>query len=177
MLTWMVRHPFFISAHVADFFIMGVQMRISDNGINILKQCEGCVKNGNRHVIYDDKTGRPINTNGDLPHGATIGYGHLIKYGEDFSDGITEHVATELLKQDISIAETAVNNNINVPLSQNQYDALVILTDEHPERISFRMDWLDFLATQGTLKSLLKHQFESINSLTLSLLYGQPSHP
>ena len=107
---------------------MGVQMRISDNGINILKQCEGCVKNGNRHVIYDDKTGRPINTNGDLPHGATIGYGHLIKYGEDFSDGITEHVATELLKQDISIAETAVNNNINVPLSQNQYDALVILT-------------------------------------------------
>ena len=36
---------------------------------------------------------------------------------------------------------------------------------------SFRMDWLDLLAVQGTLKSLLQ-QFKSINSLALSLLYG-----
>src|SRR5574341_1344165 len=28
---------------------------------------------------------------------------------------------------------------------------------EHPELISFRMDWLDLLAVQGTLKSLLQH--------------------
>src|SRR5574337_204659 len=28
---------------------------------------------------------------------------------------------------------------------------------EHPGRISFRMDWLDLLAVQGTLKSLLQH--------------------
>ena len=35
------------------------------------------------------------------------------------------------------------------------------------------MDWFDFLALQGILKSLsLAPQFESINSLVLSLLYG-----
>ena len=38
--------------------------------------------------------------------------------------------------------------------------------------ISFRIDWFDLLAVQGTLKSLLQHQFESISSLTLNLLYG-----
>ena len=30
-------------------------------------------------------------------------------------------------------------------------------SNEHPELISFRMDWLDLLAVQGTLKSLLQH--------------------
>ena len=38
-------------------------------------------------------------------------------------------------------------------------------SNEHPGLISFRMDWLDLLAVQRTLKSLLQHQFKSINSL------------
>ena len=33
----------------------------------------------------------------------------------------------------------------------------VIPSKEHPELISFRMDWLDLLSVQGTLKSLLQH--------------------
>ena len=33
----------------------------------------------------------------------------------------------------------------------------IIPSKEHPGPISFRMDWLDFLAVQGTLKSLLQH--------------------
>ena len=33
----------------------------------------------------------------------------------------------------------------------------ISLTNEHPELISFRMDWLDLLSVQGTLKSLLQH--------------------
>ena len=41
-------------------------------------------------------------------------------------------------------------------------------SNEHPGLISFRMDWLDLLAVQGTLKSLLQHQFKSINSSALS---------
>ena len=44
---------------------------------------------------------------------------------------------------------------------------------EYSGLTSFRMDWLDLLAVQGTLKSLLQHhQFKSINSLVLSFLYS-----
>ena len=38
--------------------------------------------------------------------------------------------------------------------------------------ISFGIDWFDLLAVQGTLESFPVPQFESISSLTLSLLYG-----
>ena len=41
-----------------------------------------------------------------------------------------------------------------------------------PMNVSFRIDWLDLLAVQGTLKNLLQDQFKSINSSVLSLLYG-----
>ena len=102
-------------------------MKISDNGINMLKRFEGSVKIGARHVIYDDKTGRPVNSDKELPAGATIGYGHLIKSDEDFKHGITERQATEILRSDISTAERAIKDNITIPLSQNQYDALVSL--------------------------------------------------
>ena len=45
-------------------------------------------------------------------------------------------------------------------------------SNDYSRLISFRIDWFGFLAVQGTLKSLLQHQFKSINSLALSLLYG-----
>ena len=45
-------------------------------------------------------------------------------------------------------------------------------SNEYSGLISFRIDWFDLFAVQGTLKSLLQHQFESINSSVLSLLYG-----
>ena len=101
-------------------------MNMSNNGINMLKRLEGSVKQSGQHVVYDDKTGKTINANGPLPKGATIGYGHLIKNGEDFRNGISEAKATELLRADIAIAERAVQDNITVPLSQNQFDALVM---------------------------------------------------
>ena len=41
---------------------------------------------------------------------------------------------------------------------------------EYPGLISFRMDWLDLFAVQGTLKSLLQHQ--SISSSVLSFLFS-----
>ena len=43
---------------------------------------------------------------------------------------------------------------------------------EHPGLICFRMDWLDLLAVQGTLKSLLQLWFKSINSSALSFLHS-----
>ena len=45
-------------------------------------------------------------------------------------------------------------------------------SNEYSGLIPFRMDWLDLLAVQGTLKSLLQHQLKSINSLALSFLYS-----
>ena len=45
-------------------------------------------------------------------------------------------------------------------------------SNEHPGLISFRMDWLDLLAVQGTLESSPTPQFKSINSLMLSFLHS-----
>ena len=47
----------------------------------------------------------------------------------------------------------------------------IIPSKEIPGLISFRMDWLDLLAVQGTLKGLLQHH-SSKASLVLNLLYG-----
>ena len=45
-------------------------------------------------------------------------------------------------------------------------------SSEYSGLISFRIEWLDILAVQGTLNSLLQKQFKSINSSALSFLYG-----
>ena len=43
---------------------------------------------------------------------------------------------------------------------------------EHPGLISFRMDWLDLLAVQGTLKSLLQHHSSKASISVLSFLHS-----
>ena len=49
---------------------------------------------------------------------------------------------------------------------------------EYPGLISFRMDWLDFLAVQGTLKSLLQHHSSKASILRCSAFFiVQLSHP
>ena len=45
-------------------------------------------------------------------------------------------------------------------------------SNEYSVLISFRMDWLDLLAVQGTLKNLLQHDSSKAKSLLLSFLYG-----
>ena len=45
-------------------------------------------------------------------------------------------------------------------------------SNEHPGLISFRMDWLDLLAVQGTQESSPTPQFKGINSSALSFLYS-----
>ena len=51
-------------------------------------------------------------------------------------------------------------------------------SNEHPGLISFRMDWLDLLAVQGTLKSLLQHQSSKSSILQHSAFFTvQLSHP
>ena len=51
-------------------------------------------------------------------------------------------------------------------------------SNEHPGLISFRMDWLDLLAVQGTLKSLLQHRSSKASVLQHSAFFiVQLSHP
>ena len=50
-------------------------------------------------------------------------------------------------------------------------------SNEHPGLISFRMDWLDLLAAQGTLKSLLQHHSSKASILLCSAFLVQLSHP
>ena len=51
-------------------------------------------------------------------------------------------------------------------------------TNEHPGLISFRMDWLDLLAVQGTLKSLLQHHSSKASIFRCSTFFTvQLSHP
>ena len=51
-------------------------------------------------------------------------------------------------------------------------------SNEHPGLISFRMDWLDLLAVQGTLKSLLQHHSSKESIFQCSAIFTvQLSHP
>ena len=50
-------------------------------------------------------------------------------------------------------------------------------SNEHPGLISFRMDWLDLLAVQGTLKSLLQHSSKAPILLHSAFFTVQLSHP
>ena len=54
----------------------------------------------------------------------------------------------------------------------------IIPSKEHPGLISFRMDWLNLLAVQGTLKSLLQHHSSKASILWRSAFFTiQLSHP
>ena len=51
-------------------------------------------------------------------------------------------------------------------------------SNEHPGLVSFRMDWLDFPAVQGTCKSLLQHHSSKASILQCSAFFTvQLSHP
>ena len=82
-------------------------MNVSETGIELIKKFEGCVLKAYK-----------------CPTGVwTIGYGHTsgVKEGQ----AITKKQAEEYLLQDIRCFEIMVNNLVNVPLNQNQFDALV----------------------------------------------------
>lgn len=85
---------------------------ITQNGIDLIKRFEGFSAK-----VYICPAGYP-----------TIGYGHVVKPYEDFSVGIDEAQAEELLRQDAVIAERAVLRLISVPLTDGQFDALVSFT-------------------------------------------------
>lgn len=89
-------------------------MNISEKGIDFIRQAEG-----ERLIAYQDIVGV-----------WTIGVGHTgFVDGKPVARGmtITKEKSREILKADLVRFERAVNANVNVPLTQNQFDALVSL--------------------------------------------------
>ena len=58
------------------------------------------------------------------------------------------------------------------------FSFIISPSNEHPGLVSFRMDWFDLLAVQGTLKNLLQHHSSKASILWCSaFLIVQLSHP
>ena len=74
-----------------------------------------------------------------------------------------------------------LSNESTLPMRYPKYWSFSFSTspsNEHPGLISFRMDWLDLLAVQGTLKSLLQHHSSKASILRRSAFFTvQLSHP
>lgn len=88
-------------------------MKSSQAGLAFVAQEEGTVLH-----VYKDVAGYE-----------TIGIGHLLSAAEKasgvFANGLTRQQAIDLLARDIVIYESAVNSHVKVPMTQNQFDALV----------------------------------------------------
>ena len=82
-------------------------MEISEQGLDLIKQFEGC-----RLVAYMDSVGV-----------WTIGYGSTVDVAPGMQ--ITKVQADERLKRDVKDAEDCINSLVNVALQQCQFDALV----------------------------------------------------
>lgn len=88
-------------------------MQTSPDGRKLIEGFEGLVLHE-----YDDFRQPPVRT---------IGYGHALRGGESYPNGITQQQADDLLASDLRIAESAINSHVDVPISQAQFDALVSL--------------------------------------------------
>lgn len=106
-------------------------MKTSPKGLKFIRDNEGCVLH-----IYKDQAGYP-----------TIDVGHLITDSDpDFSNGITQEQAMEILAQDVGRFEDAVNGH-GLDLTQNQFEVLVDFA---------------FNAGEGALQQLLAHGLDQV---------------
>ncbi len=90
---------------------------LSQQGVDLIKGFEGF-----RSKLYDDPAGH-----------CTVGYGTLVHTGKcdgresevPYAKGVTEAQATQLLTQEAQGFEKTINDQVQVALNQNQFDALV----------------------------------------------------
>jgi lysozyme len=82
--------------------------RMSEAGLARIRQSEAFIARP-----YDDGAGN-----------LTIGYGHLIRPGENYSGGITQAQADALFRQDVARVVNPALDRITIDLTQNQVDAL-----------------------------------------------------
>ena len=97
-------------------------MTLSGQGRTLLKDIETL-----RLKPYDDQSGKEINK---WVEGATIGYGHLISQSDWdlYKNGITNEEAKQAFGRDLAPFIAEVNKDIKVPLKQNEFDALVVIS-------------------------------------------------
>ena len=86
-----------------------------------------------------------------------------------------------LLQPPIPPSIRVFSNESTLPMRWPKYwrfSFIISPSKEHPGLISFRMDWLDLLAVQGILKSLLQHHSSKASILWHSAFFTvQLSHP
>jgi YD repeat-containing protein len=101
--------------------LMPNSLMFSAGGSDLLKGIERL-----RLMPYDDQTGKSTKK---WVKGATIGYGYLIPQNkwDKFKNGISKSDAEKLFKDKLKPFVSSVQDNVRVPLTQNQFDALVIL--------------------------------------------------
>lgn len=87
-------------------------MKTSEKGIDLLKVLEE--GKGFSSKSYICSAGK-----------RTIGYGHVILPDDNIIEPITEDQAEDILEKDVMLAENAINKYVKIPLTQNQFDALV----------------------------------------------------
>ena len=84
-----------------------------------------------------------------------------------------------LLPPSIFLSIRVFSNESVLPIRWPKYWSFSFSTspfNEHSELISFRIDWLGFLAVQGTLKSLLQHHSSKASILNAQLSLWSNSH-
>ena len=86
-----------------------------------------------------------------------------------------------LLPPSIFLSIKIISNESTLHIRWLKYGSFsfnISLSNEHPGLIFFRMDWLDLLAVQGTLESLLQHHISKASILWCSVFFiVQVSHP
>jgi len=118
------------------------QHQFSSQFTNYIKNVENGIRKG-----FDKKR------NLWLPHTSveggspTIGYGHKIQHGENFSKGITEDEAIKLLNHDLEIARNRTRTEIDQQYGHGLFDHLPLQSQEM---------LTDFMFNLGTLKSFPK---------------------
>jgi GH24 family phage-related lysozyme (muramidase) len=135
----------------------------SHKGLEFITEFEGVVLD-----LYNDSVGH-----------CTIGIGHLVHYGpcngteEEFINGITLTDAYELLGTDLNSYEASVRNNVSVPLTQEQFDALVSFTyniginNFESSDLLILLNQGDFASIPSELNRWVKARDQSGNLLTL----------
>lgn len=133
-------------------------MKISKRGVDFIASYEGFVP-----FVYDDKVAPYREWKGEPVRGTlTIGYGHTNAAAHplkcSLGTRITKQQALDILAVDLSAVENEVNQVVDVPLTQGQYDALVSFTYNcgggNLRRIATTLNKGDY---EGTTKRMLQY--------------------